>query len=135
MKWHLIVFCMSTIPAIAETPKPNYPISLTDFKSAHCDFDAMTAPPSPAVSLDLKRSDATDNILWFQDGQMPMPILSGLRMPTHFTSFVAPVTDGTMDMVSYAETGQAKLTRHGSNGQGGILWTTQVGTCREEKGE
>jgi hypothetical protein len=124
-----------SLPAEAETLGPDYPKNLSDFTSVHCEFDPLLDPPAPAVSLDVVRSDTTGTISWLQAGQMPMPILNGMRMPpTNVTSFFAPVTDGTMDMLSYSESGQAVLSRHGANGNGGVLWTAKLGHCDEVKG-
>ena len=135
MKRLLFAALIMVLPVHAEGLGPSYPKNLSDFMSAHCEFDPLLDPPAPAVSLDLKRSEATGEIIWFQAGQMPLPILNGMRMPqTNVTSFFAPVTDGTMDMVSWSASGQAVLSRHGSNGDGGVMWTTKRGHCDEVKG-
>jgi hypothetical protein len=134
MKWYPLAVLILALPAHAERLGPAYPKNLSDFSSVHCEFDPLIDPPAPAVSLDVKRF-GDGEIAWVQAGQLPLPILNGMRMPnTNVTSFFAPVTDGTMDMVSYATSGEAVLSRHGLNGDGGVMWTTKRGHCDEVKG-
>jgi len=133
MKRYHFAMILIAFPVQAETVGASYPKNLSDFTAVHCEFDPLIDPPAPAVSLDVKRG-ATGDIIWLQAGQMPMPILNGMRMPeTNVTSFFAPVTDGTMNMLSYAQSGKAVLSRHGSNGEGGVMWTTKRGLCDEVK--
>ena len=135
MRIAFLALCLVPLPLMAEVRGANYPKVLANFKAVHCDFVTAKNKALPLNSLDLKRIDATQEIVWFQDNTLPQPILSGMRMPQGDTSFYAAGTDRALSMLSYLDNGEAFLSRHMRDDQGSMRWTTQSGICREDKGE
>lgn len=127
----LLPLALLASPALAAQ---GYPEAMPDVARVTCQFRALTDPATPARRIEIRRSG--DAFAWIEDRQAPLPLLAAMRRPTGapLTSFVAPVSDGAMALLTYTDTGSAELSRHGRDAAGYAVWTTQLGQCHEEKG-
>ena len=101
-----------------------------------CTFAAMLQPPLHALHVEVRAVPSKPgNFAWIEYDQTPLATVDAFHNPvTDLTTFVAPVTDGTIAMLSFVASGEAELTKHGRDQNGHVVWTTQIGHCDEVRG-
>jgi len=132
----LIALLATLIPAAALAT--GYDTAVPDLSLIACSFSAVTDPPVPATGVQLIRNlGETFSYIWIEEGLPPLPVLAIFRLPDTpgaLTTIISPDLGGQFGMITYGAGGDAMLSRHSQDPDGGIAGTAQRGACSETKG-